>query len=111
MVLVKRKTTGKIAKSARAECLDEFKDADAKKWTLVELTFNGDYITEASCGGKERTVKASFVRDGIQTFKEDPVKYLAMMYQSNMVNFPKQQIEYKYIHRAGTKGFRAMGIR
>jgi hypothetical protein len=87
---------------------DSFANADPSKWKLTELKFAGA-VSYESLGRKEE-VKGTSIPKGIEKFKANPGKYLAMMYQTNVLDFPKDQHVYTFIHRDGTKKYSPQGL-
>ena len=71
------------------------------KYEITEQIFDGGLGY-----GKinEDLVKGKSIADGIETFKSNPEKYLAMHYQTSMVTdgWPEEMHQYKLILREGT---------
>jgi hypothetical protein len=106
-------TKGKPAKPAAspltsADAVDEYSDADPSKWKLSEVNFAGAASYESV--GKKEEVKGKSIPKAIKKFKANPDKYVAMTYQTTMLEWPKEQHAYTYIHRAGTKGYKPTGL-
>lgn len=57
--------------------------------------------------GRQELVKGQSIQRGIDTFKSNPAKYLALIYQTNMVTdqWPAGQCQYTLIHRKGTLNY------
>ena len=90
-----------------AQILDEYKRADPKKWKLSEHKFNGSIGAEEQ--GKIEEIKGKPIRLGIKNFKSNPQGYIAIMYPTVMLDWPENEQQFSYIHRAGTKGFYLKG--
>lgn len=108
-IQILRRFAGKIAKSAatarrQAHEYDDFEFAKEHKWTLRKVEFKGHY--EADKFGKEEDVNESLIRQGIKEFKANPKKYLAIMYQTDALDWPRTKQKYTLIHRKGTERFR-----
>jgi hypothetical protein len=113
------KTKGKLAKPAANPSVsagtkqmpdveDEYSNADPSKWKFSELKFAGSSSYEEV--GKQEEVKGKSIPKGIEKFKANPGKYLAMMYQTASLEWPKEQHTYTYVHRAGTKAYKPQGL-
>jgi len=50
------------------------------------------------------------IEQGMERLKAEPVTYLALMYQSNMIDFVPEDQRYTLVHRHGTKGWRPDGV-
>lgn len=85
----------------------EYQSADPKRWQLVECKFAGSAAFESI--GKQETVKKP-IDEGIQHFKANPGRYIAMTYQSSMEDWPKDQQQYCYIHRIDTVNYKPQGV-
>jgi len=59
--------------------------------------------------GKKEVEKGK-IEDGIQKFKDNPAKYVAIMFQSNMTEWPEDQQKYTLLHRKGTKGYKPVDV-
>ena len=95
----------KPAKSTE-EKLSGFATADASKWVVEDFAFSGSY-TFVTMGSKE--VVEGEITEGIAKFEADPAQYVAMQYQTAMVDWPVDQQKYTLISRAGTKGYMPTG--
>jgi Calpain family cysteine protease len=87
---------------------DDFQDANPSRWIVVEKNFNGQttYVTR----GEQEVVKGKSITEGIEYFRSNPGKYVAMMYQTKMKEWPSAQHQYTLIHRAGTEGYMPTGV-
>jgi hypothetical protein len=88
---------------------DEYSNADPAKWKFSQLLFDGNVSYDEI--GKEEQVRGKSIAKGIKQFKANPAKYLAMMYQTTMLEqkWPKEEHAYSYVHRAGTKAYKPEG--
>ncbi|KAG7374260.1 calpain family cysteine protease [Nitzschia inconspicua] len=86
----------------------EFQNADQNRWKIVERNFNGQttYVTR----GEQEVVKHKAISEGINYFRSNPGLYVAMMYQTKMIEWPTNQHQYTLIHRAGTVGYMPTGV-
>ncbi|KOO22612.1 hypothetical protein Ctob_001608 [Chrysochromulina tobinii] len=105
---IERQPEGKLLKSASSrapksieEKLD-YSKADASKWIFNEVVYKGAAVA-VSVGQEERV--QGLIRDGLRKLREEPSKYFAIKYQSNMVDWPEEHQEYRLIHREGTLGY------
>jgi hypothetical protein len=94
--------------SKTPDVVDPYSDADPSKWRFSEHKFAGS-VSHVEVG-QEEEVKGKSIAKGIEKFKSNPSKYLAMMYQTTMADWPKENHKYTYIHRAGTKGYKPQGM-
>jgi hypothetical protein len=87
---------------------ESFQDADATRWKSVEKTFNGQttYMTR----GEQEVIQGKSISEGIEYFRSNPGLYTAMMFQTKMKDWPNNQQQYTYIHRAGTEGYTPTGV-
>lgn len=85
---------------------EEYQNADPKRWKLTEMKFAGQ-VSYESIGEQEVVQKP--ISEGIQHFKANPGKYIAMTYQADMVGWPTDQQQYTYIHREGTVNYKPKG--
>jgi hypothetical protein len=92
---------------AAATIPDGFKDADPSKWKTTQIRFSGSTSFETQ--GVKEVVKGP-IEEGTSVFKANPGKYVAMIYQSDMVQWPTTQQQYTVVHREGTKGYVPKGI-
>jgi hypothetical protein len=88
--------------------VDDYSNADPSKWKLSELKFAGSVSYETM--GRKEEVKGKSITKGIETFKANPGKYLAMTYQTDLAGYPKEQHVYVLVHRAGTKNYNPQGV-
>lgn len=77
------------------------------KWRFDEHAFHGRYGSTRM--GEVEAVTGKLITDGLELFRGDPRKYLAILYQSDMLEWPAEQQSYTLIHREGTSGFKPMG--
>jgi hypothetical protein len=87
---------------------EEFMNADPSRWKVREHQFSGQSSFETR--GEQEVVKGTSINDGITYFKANPGRYVAMVYQTNMLEWPSNQHQYTYIHRDGTKGYKPSGV-
>ena len=89
---------------------ERFRDADPTRWKLRQEQFNGSVTYKTM--GKQEVVKGQSVERGIENFKANPLKYIAMLYQTNMVTdkWPSSQCQYTLVHRKGTEGYEPNGV-
>ncbi len=102
-------TTGPTppAPLTRSKTAAQLAAADPSKWVFKSVTFKGAarFITK----GKEDLIQGE-IEEGLRTFEQNPAKYLAIKYQTNMTSFPKEQQKYWLLHRAGTKGYQPADV-
>lgn len=81
--------------------------ADPSRWKCKEMKFEGsaEYVER----GKQEKLKGSIPK-AIQNFKANPQKYVALMYQSDMMKSDPKQHQYTLLHRAGTVGWKPAGV-
>jgi predicted nucleic acid-binding Zn-ribbon protein len=84
-----------------AQVSPEYRNADPTKWNVKKQTFNGRI---AGNFNKEE-INGKLIDDGIEIFRKNPSKYIAIMYRPADRSFPKDQQGFAYIHRAGTTRF------
>ena len=77
---------------------------DPSKWKLSEMKFAGSATYEEL--GKQEDVKGQSIKEGIQSFRANPTKYVAFMYQTSMIDWPVKDQKYSLVHRAGTKNYK-----
>lgn len=58
----------------------------------------------------EKVLEEAVITEGIAKFKKQPDKYVAVMYQSDMVSWPADQQKYTLIARDGTLDFEPTGV-
>lgn len=80
----------------------------SKNWKLEEIKFSGS----ASCSkrGKQEVVKGKSIQAGVETFKANPELYVAIYYQSNMIDWAPDKHQYTLIHREGTENYKPQGV-
>jgi len=83
-----------------------FVGLDPKKWRLQRFRFDGKSKCEVT--GELEEVNAP-VKDGLVEFLTSPISYLAMMFQSNMMNFSEDIQKYTLLHRLGSYQYRPQG--
>lgn len=89
------------------EEVDPWEDVDPSKWRVNEYQFDSTYTGDTL--GKEKDLEGS-IEYGVKKFKKNPKKYVAMLYQSNMIKRPVEKQKYTYIYRKETTGFKPVGI-
>ena len=89
---------------------EQFRDCDNSRWKLVEHQFNGSVQFKEV--GKQEVVEGQSIEQGIATFKANPAKYTAMIYQTSMLtkNWPAASCMYTLVHRKETVSYVAKGI-
>jgi len=80
-----------------------FVGLDHSKWRLQTFRFNGKAKCEVT--GDLEEVHAP-VKDGLVQFLTSPIKYLAMMFQTNMTDFEPERQKFTLLHRLGTYQYR-----
>mmetsp|Transcript_1503 Transcript_1503/g.3486 ORF Transcript_1503/g.3486 Transcript_1503/m.3486 type:complete len:634 (-) Transcript_1503:68-1969(-) len=80
-----------------------FKGLDPSKWRLQKFRFSGKAKCEVT--GDLQEVHAP-VREGLVHFLTSPIKYIAMMFQSNMTDFDPEKQKFTLLHRLGTYQYR-----
>ena len=93
------------SKKSTAEKLD-YSSSDSSKWVFSEKHFAG--ACSYSELGKKELVEG-LITEGVENFKANPGRYLAMMYQTSMVDWPEDQQKYTYIYRQGTRNWKPTG--
>ena len=85
-------------------------DCDDSRWKLREQQFNGS--VQFKDIGKQEVVEGKSVEKGIETFKANPAKYVAMVYQTNMLTnkWPAASCMYTLIHRKDTVNYEPKGV-
>ena len=93
-----------------ADVPEEYKEADLSKWKCKEYKFDGAAKFEEK--GKEEKIKGSqlSIAEGLKQFKENPGKYTALAYQSDMKDWPEKDQQYIILHRKGTVKWKPQGI-
>ena len=82
---------------------------NSSRWKCKEMKFAGSATYAEK--GREEKMKGS-IKKAIQKFKADPQKYLAIMYQTEMIHWddnPNQQ-QYILLHRDGTTGWKPNNV-
>ena len=109
------KTVGKPTQPAAHQTnktpvvIDQYSDADPSKWKVSKQKFGGSVLYDKI--GKQEKVTGKPIAKGIEQFKADPGKYLAMMYQASMLEeWPEKKHKYTFVHRAGTEAFKPEGL-
>jgi hypothetical protein len=87
---------------------DEYKDANPAKWKCAKYQFNSSYSTKTE--GRIEKIQGKPIAKGTKKFKANPTQYVAMIYPTCMLDWPENEQEYTYIHRAGTKDFKPKGV-
>eukprot|EP00977_Amphora_coffeiformis_P007216 scaffold1569_cov171-Amphora_coffeaeformis.AAC.2 len=78
---------------------------DSSSWKLKKQQFYGSTTFKEL--GKKEIVQGKSVQEGIEMFKSNPEKYVAMIYQTNMVTdrWPANQCQFVLQHRKGTTNY------
>ena len=79
----------------------------SNRWVFREYIFAGSF-SSVSMG--EKVVEQAVIAEGVAKFKKHADKYVAVMYQSEMVTWPEDQQKYTLVARAGTVEFKPTGI-
>ena len=89
---------------------DQWRDCDNSRWRLRQHQFNGS--VQYKDIGKQEVVEGQSVEKGIALFKSNPAKFVAMIYQTNMVtdNWPASSCMYTLVHRKGTESYTPTGM-
>lgn len=90
------------------EEVDPWEDMDSSKWQANECQFDSTYTGDTL--GKETEIRGKSIDYGMKKFKKNPKKYVAMLYQTNLLKRPTERHVYTYVYRKGTEGFKASGI-
>jgi Calpain family cysteine protease len=77
---------------------------DPSKWTCKEYRFDGKALSDHL--GRMEEVKGKSIQKGIEHFQAHPELYIAMMYQSSMINFVEAKQKYHLLHRRNTYLYR-----
>jgi hypothetical protein len=91
-----------------AAVCQEYTDADPTKWKCSQHQFSGTFKSEET--GKKENIQGKSISKGVEHFKDNPNTYIAMMYPTVMAEWPENEQQYTYIHRAGTKGFQPKNV-
>jgi len=83
-----------------------FVGLDPSKWRLQRYRFEGKSKCEVK--GKLEEVHAP-VKDGLIHFLTSPITHIAMMFQSNILNYDESRQKYTMLHRLGTYQYRPQG--
>ena len=102
-----RRVARRVQEPPPEEEYDPWEDVDASKWRVNEYQFDSTYSGDTL--GKEKDIQGS-IEFGIKKFKKNPKKYVAMLYQTNMLKRPVEKQKYTYIYRKGTTGFKPVGV-
>ena len=79
--------------------MEAYERADPSKFVTEIIV--GDGVSRAVSMGEEEEVQGT-IASGIARFDADPVTYIAISYQSDMVDWPEDQQCYTLLHRRGT---------
>lgn len=105
---VARKPEARIARTPQKRASPmEAPAADPSKWVFSEQIFSGASSFTA-IGQKEEV--SGVITEGIAKFKANPSTFIAIMYQTSMLEWPADQQIYTLLHRKGTKGYRPTGV-
>jgi len=91
----------KFAKQTRTD------EPDPARWKCDELLFNG------KAKYKERGIQQNWegsIEESTEKFKKAPDKYVAMMYQADMVDWDSDEQECTVVYREGTINWKPEGI-
>jgi hypothetical protein len=87
---------------------DLYRNVSKSKWSLTQHRFAGAFRYDTI--GKKEQVKGKSIKKAIETFKQHPEKYVAIMFQDDLKEWPAAQQTYTLIHRHGTVKFEPQGI-
>ena len=79
----------------------------SNRWVFRECIFAGSF-SSVSMG--EKIVEQAVIAEGVVKFKKQADKYVAVMYQSEMVTWPEDQQKYTLVARMGTVDFKPTGV-
>ena len=116
MVQLERRQSGRLAKGGRVQSqkdpeeeeADPFADAEEEKWRLTKVQFDSSYGGDKL--GKEKVVTGKSIDKGVKKFKKNPKKYIAIMYQTSLLNRPVDRQKYTFVYREDTIAFKPLGI-
>lgn len=77
---------------------------DPSKWTCKEYRFEGKALSDHL--GEMEEVRGKSIQEGIEHFQSHPELYIAMMYQTTMMNFVEARQKYHLLHRRNTYLYR-----
>jgi Calpain family cysteine protease len=77
---------------------------DPSKWTCKEYRFDGKALSDHL--GHMEEVRGKSIQQGIEHFQSHPELYIAMMYQTSMMNFVEAKQKYHLLHRRNTYLYR-----
>jgi hypothetical protein len=77
---------------------------DPSKWTCKEYRFDGKALSDHL--GRMEEVRGKSIQTGIEHFQEHPELYIAMMYQTSLMNFVEAKQKYHLLHRRNTYLYR-----
>jgi len=80
-----------------------FVGLDPSKWRLQQFRFNGKAKCEVK--GELEEIRAS-IKEGLLHFLTTPITNIAMMFQSNMMDFHPSRQKFTLLHRLGTYQYR-----
>jgi len=80
-----------------------FAGLDSTKWRLQQFRFNGKAKCEVT--GELEEIHAP-IKEGIVHFLTSPITYLAMMFQSNLIDFAPERQKFTLLNRLGTYQYR-----
>jgi hypothetical protein len=103
--IVRAAVSTDLARNAAKTTLTEkqkldFSGADPVKWVFKDIISNGS--SRSSRTSKE--IVTGSIEAGIAQFKADPAKYVSLVYQTDVVDWPEDQQRYTLYYREGTKG-------
>jgi hypothetical protein len=77
---------------------------DPSKWTCKEYRFDGKALSDHL--GRMEEFRGKSIQQGIEHFQAHPELYIAMMYQTSMLNFVEAKQKYHLLHRRNTYLYR-----
>lgn len=104
--LLKKKTDDPNSNTAFAKYYggaQAFAGLDPSKWRLEQYRFNGKAKCEVT--GDVDEIYAP-VKEGLVHFLTSPIKYIAMMFQTNMTDFDPERQKFTLLHRLNTYQYR-----
>jgi hypothetical protein len=93
---------------AAAVIPEEYQGADPSRWKTTEQKFGGS--TSFTTLGRKEPIIGTTIAQGRTIFSANPEKYVAMIYQTDVENWPKEQQQFTLIHRSGTEGYTPTGV-
>ncbi|CAB9519397.1 Calpain-type cysteine protease DEK1 [Seminavis robusta] len=86
-----------------------FKEAPAHKWKTDSYQVGGNYAMSV-WEGELKEVRGKSIKKAIEKFKNNPHKYAALMYQTNLLHWPKSKHKYTFVMRVGEEFVTPLGV-